>query len=318
MRTTRRTRARAYAAPMDPRLDELLPVIEQFGFHSGDIGDMRTRFHEVCSTFPAPGGVAIEPLEVAGRAALRFTPDGGCDGRRVLHLHGGAFVLADLDLQLMMPALLATTNGVEVISLDYRVAPEHPCPAAIEDAVAAFEELAASGPVAAIAGESAGATLTLLTAIALRDRGAQLPSALVAVSPWVDLAGTSERHRDPDFVDPVLSRGFLAVAADAWRGDRSLEDPEVMPLHARLDGLPPTLVHVGGAELLLEDSLQLAERLATAGVHVELRAFPGMPHVFPAYPTLTPECDQSLSAIEAFLNDWSGPPTVSATSSSPT
>jgi monoterpene epsilon-lactone hydrolase len=279
---------------------------------------MRALFRETCATFPAPGGVTIEPLRLAGRDALRFTRDGGSDGRRILHLHGGAFVLAELDLQLMMPALLATSTGAEVISLDYRVAPEHPCPAAIEDAVAAYEQLASGGPVAAIAGESAGATLTLLTAVALRDLGAPLPRALLAISPWADMAGDSPRHQDPEFVDPVVSREFLTVAAEAWRGDLPLDDPQVTPLHARLDDLPPTLLHVGGAELLLDDALDLAERLATAGVHVELRSFPGMPHVFTAYPNLTPECDQSLSAIEAFLNDWSGPPTVSATSSSGT
>jgi monoterpene epsilon-lactone hydrolase len=303
---------------MDPRVESLLPVVERFGFHSGDITAMRALFRETCATFPPPGGVTIEPVQLAGRDALRFTRDGGSDGRRILHLHGGAFVLAELDLQLMMPALLATSTGAEVVSLDYRVAPEHPCPAAIDDAVAAYEELAADGPVAAIAGESAGATLTVLAAVALRERGATLPDALLAISPWTDMAGTSPRHRDPDFVDPVVSGVFLSTAAAAWRGELPLDDPRVTPLHAPLEGLPPTLVHVGGAELLLEDSLALAQRLATAGVHVELRVFPDMPHVFTAYPNLTPECDQSLSAIEAFLNDWSGPPTVSATSPSPT
>ncbi len=303
---------------MDPRVEELLPAIEMLGFRSTDIAQARSRFHTTAATYPAPEGVTIEPLTVAGRTALRFTRDGGSDGRRVLHLHGGGFVLADLELQLTMPALLAIHTGAEVVSLDYRVAPEHPCPAATEDAVAAYEELASSGPLSAIAGESAGATLTVLTAVALRDRGTELPRALVAISPWTDMAGASSRHLDPGFIDPVLSREFLSVSATAWRGGLPVDDPRVTPRHADLAGLPPTLLHVGGAELLLEDALGLAERLATAGVHVELRSFPDMPHVFTAYPTLTPECDQSLSAIEAFLNDWSGPPTVSATSSSPT
>ncbi len=116
----------------------------------------------------------------------------------------------------------------------------------------------------------------------------------------------------------MLGRPFAVAAAEAWRGARSLDDPHVSPLTAELRGLPPTLLHVGGDELVLEDSLWMAERLAEADVQVELRVFPGMPNVFPAYPTLTPECDQSLSAIDAFLTDASALPTVSASSPSPT
>jgi epsilon-lactone hydrolase len=286
---------------VDPRVEELLPVIAAFGFDATTVAEARTRFHATAAAFPRPEGVTIEDTTVAGRAALRVAPIGGGNGERLLHLHGGGFVLGALDVQLAMPAGLSLATGAEVISLDYRIAPEDPCPAATDDAVAAYEELLADGPVAGIAGESAGGTLALLTAVALRDRGLALPRALLAFSPWFDISGSQARVADPDFHDPVLPRSFLDLAAPAWCGSRSVDDPEVSPLHADLAGLPPTLLHVGGAEMVLEDSLRMAERLAFAGVEVELRVWPGMIHVFVAYPNLAPECTQSLAAAARFL-----------------
>lgn len=302
---------------MDPRVAELRSIFDAFGFHTADLASARASFRATCETFPIPDGVDIATTTVAGRPALRVRRS-RTDGRRILHLHGGAFVIADLDVQLTVPALLATATGAEVVSLDYRVAPEHPCPAATDDAVAAYLELLEDGPVTAIAGESAGGTLAVLTAVALRDLDAPLPQALITLSPWVDLWGASHRWADPSVVDPVLSREFLTAAATAWRGSLAPDDPRLTPANASLRDLPPTLIHVGGDELLLDDALDLAHQLAESGGHVELRVFPAMPHVFTAYPTLAPECDQSLDAVVAFLNDWSGPPTVSATSSSPT
>jgi len=288
---------------MDPRVEELLPVIETFGFGASTIPEIRARFRATASTFPPPVGVTIEATTLAGRHSLRFMPVDGSNGHRILHLHGGAFVVGHLDVQLTMPGLLSVATGCEVISLDYRVAPEHPCPAAIDDAVAAYEELLRDGPVLAVAGESAGGSLTVLTAIALRSRGTALPRALLTFSPWMLLGQTTQRGADESFHDAVFPRSFAELAAPAWRGALTIDDPRVTPLTAELSGLPPTLIHVGGDEVLLEDSLHLADRLAVSSVQVELRVFPGMPHVFPAYPTLSPECDQSLAGAAAFLTD---------------
>jgi acetyl esterase/lipase len=302
----------------DSRVDALAPLFASVGFDQADLQVARTRFHRVAADFPAPDGVRIEPMAVAGRHTLSFSPDAGDDGRTVLHLHGGAFVIGDVDVQLAVPALLALATGARVVSLDYRVAPEHPCPAAVDDLRDAYAALVAEGPVAALAGESAGATLAVLGAIRLRDEGLPPPGCVIALSPWIDLEPTDDPRRPEVGRDAVLSTEFLDAAATAWRGQLAPDDPRLSPRHADLSGLPPTLIHVGGAELLLGDSLWLAEHLATAGAHVELAVFPRMPHVFTAYPTLAPECDQSLSAVRTFVNDWSGPPTVSASSSSPT
>jgi acetyl esterase/lipase len=303
---------------VDPRVADLAPLFESVGFDQGDLELARRNFHRVAAAFPAPDGVRVAPITVAGRHALSFTPDRGDDGRTLLHLHGGAFVIGDVDVQLTVPALLALTTGARVVSLDYRVAPEHPCPAAVDDLRDAYAELIADGPVAALAGESAGATLAVLGAIRLRDDGLPPPGCVIALSPWIHLDRTDDPRPRDLTRDAVLSTDFLDAAAAAWRGSLAPDDPRLSPRHATLDRLPPVLIHVGGAELLLGDSWWLAEHLAAAGVHVELAVFPRMPHVFTAYPTLSPECDQSLSAIRVFVNDWSGPPTISASSSSPT
>lgn len=286
---------------MDPRVAALLPAIAELGFASATIDEARARFRATASTYPAPEGVTIEHEQLAGRAALRVRPVGGADGRRILHLHGGGYVIGALDVQLAMPALLSLATGAEVWSLDYRIAPEHPCPAAVIDTVAAYEELLAAGPVAAIAGESAGGGLALLAAVALRDRGLAPPGALLAFSAWMDTAGTSSRAADTSFHDAVLPRSFLRLSADAWCGGLEPTDPRANVLTADLSGLPPTLLQVGGDELVLEDSTRAATLLGLVGVGVSLRVWPGMIHVFSAYPTLAPESTGSFALAAEFL-----------------
>lgn len=213
----------------------------------------------------------------------------------MLYLHGGGFVIGSVEVQTSMPAGLALATGCEVVAVEYRLAPEHPCPAATDDAVAAHEALRAEGaPIVALAGDSAGASLGVLTAVALRDRGLPLPGALLCFSPWTDLAGRSTRACEPEFHDAVLPSAFLEMAAAAYLAGRPPDDPAANPAAAELHGLPPTQVHVGGDELLLEDSVALARALAVAGVEAALHVWPGMIHVFPAYPTLAPERDRAL------------------------
>ena len=278
-----------------------MPIIAELGFGSATIDEARRRFHDTAAAFPQPAGVSIDHRDVGGRGALVVRPDGGADGRRILHLHGGGYIIGALEVQLAMPAVLSLATGAEVISLDYRIAPEDPCPAAVLDTVAAYEELLGDGPVAAIAGESAGGGLALLAAIALRDRGVQLPDALLAFSPWFDVAATSSRFADDSYQDPVAPRSFLQLSAQAWCGDLATDDPRANVLTADLRGLPPTLLQVGGDELLLEDSTTAARLLGLAGVDVALRIWPDMIHVFTAYPSLAPESTASLTLAAEFL-----------------
>lgn len=287
---------------MDARVQELLPIIEGFGLTAPTIDEARSRFHETASQIPPPDGVEIEPTTLAGLTAIRVRSEGGATGGRLLYLHGGGFVIGSVEVQTSMPAALALATGCEVVAVEYRLAPEHPCPAATDDAVAAHEALRAEGePIVALAGDSAGASLCVLTAVALRDQGLPLPGALVCFSPWTDLAGRSARSQDPGVTDAVLPRRFLEMAASAYLAGRPPDDPAANPATADLRGLPPAQVHVGGDELLLEDSVGLVQALAMAGVEAALHVWPGMIHVFPAYPSLNPERDRALGEAAALV-----------------
>jgi epsilon-lactone hydrolase len=287
---------------MDLRVVPLLPIIENFGLGAATIEEVRLRFQATAAAIPAPDGVTVEETTVAGREAIRVRPDGGDARGRILYLHGGGYVIGSTAVQLGVPGRLALATGHEVISVDYRLAPEHACPAATEDAVAAYTALVADGPVAAIAGDSAGGALVVSTAVVLRDLGVSLPGALLAFSPWTDLGGTGARTLDPTFEDAVLPRSFTRMAATAVLGGRPPDDPVATPVTADVRGLPRTIVHVGGDEILLEDSLRLAGHLAANGVEVALRVWPGMIHVFVAYPQLAPESDHALAEVARFLD----------------
>jgi epsilon-lactone hydrolase len=287
---------------VDERVKELLPLIETFGLGAPTIPEARQRFTRAAAQVPPPDGVTVDQTSIAGIAAVRIRPSTGATAGRILYLHGGGFVIGAAEVQLSVPARLSLATACEVVSIDYRVAPEHPLPAATEDAVAAYKELLDDGPVTAIAGDSAGGALALLAGVIIRDRVLPAADAIVAFSPWTDLSGESPRYNDPGFEDAVLPRLFLSLAADAALDGWSPEDPRVTPLTADLRGLPPTMIHVGGDELVLADSLRLGNRLAVSGVETTLHVWPGMIHVFVAYPQLVPESDQALAEVAAFLD----------------
>lgn len=286
---------------MDARVAELLPIIRSFGLDRPTIPEIRTAFDKAAAEVPLPEGVAFAHSRVGGLRALHVRPEGSRPQRRILYFHGGGYVFGDVDSQRGVPCRLALATGLEVVSVEYRLAPEHPCPAATEDAVAAYRALLDEDrPVAAIGGDSAGGGLALLAAIAIRDAGLHPPPAVVALSPWADVGLTGERWA-VDFPDVVLPRTLLRMAQAAWLGSRSGDDPEASPLYADLADLPPVIIHAGGDELLVDDATRLAERLAEANVEVSLNVWPNMIHVFPAYPGLAPESDDALAEVDAFL-----------------
>ncbi|HMV67581.1 MAG TPA: alpha/beta hydrolase fold domain-containing protein, partial [Myxococcota bacterium] len=180
-----------------------------------------------------------------------------------------------------------------------RRAPEHPCPAAIDDVVAVWSALG-DGP-RALAGDSAGGSLALATALALRDRGLPAPDRLVLLSPWIDLAVTGDSVDRYEQIDYLGTRRTLRAFARHYLGDRPPEDPVASPLYADLRDLPPTLVIAGGAEVLLDDSLRLVERARAAGARVRLHVEPGEVHVYPMFGRLTRAAEQALRDIRGFL-----------------
>jgi acetyl esterase/lipase len=210
---------------------------------------------------------------------------------------------------LKLASHIAVQSNCKVLSIDYRLAPEHPHPAAVTDALAAYRHLLDSGFAPeriAISGDSAGGGLTIATMVAARDAALPQPSAGVPLSPWVDLEGTGESMDSNAGNDFMVGRGALATMADLFIGNGSKRDPLAAPLYAELHGLAPLYIQVGGHETLLDDSTRLAARAARAGVEVRLDVFPEMQHVFQAFVGQMPEATEAVTRIGAYLTSrWS-------------
>jgi monoterpene epsilon-lactone hydrolase len=251
-----------------------------------------------------PAGVSVEELSVAGVPGLDLMPNGGRRDRVLLYLHGGGYVLLSARSHAKLAAGIGAAAGCRVVSLDYRLAPEHPYPAALEDALGAYRWLLGEGyspEHIAIAGDSAGGGLTMATLLALRNEGLPQPAAAVPLSPWVDLEGTGttmDTHAHRDF---IVGREALQGMAALYVGGGDLRDPLVAPLWADLTGLAPLYIQVGGDETLLDDSTRLAANAARAGVEVRLDVFPEMQHVFQTMVGQVPEADDAIARVGAFL-----------------
>ena len=217
----------------------------------------------------------------------------------IVHLHGGAFVLGSPTASAALAVGVAQRTGVPVVSVDYRLAPEHRCPAGLIDIVNVCLELQTSQRLTAIYGESAGANLSLATAVVLRDRGAMLPGRLGLLSPWVDLTCSGDTYRTLSSADPVLGTLDPPAFAAVYAG-QDTANPEASPLFADLAGLPPALIQTGSRELLLSDSCRLEAALRRAGVAVELSVWDGLWHGWQLRHHL-PEAGQALDDLAAFL-----------------
>lgn len=218
----------------------------------------------------------------------------------LVHLHGGAYFLGSPMTNAVIPVPIAQRTGFPVVSIDYRLAPEHRCPAAVDDAVTVVSELAGGRRVRGLFGESAGGGLAVAAAVALRDAGVTLPERLGLLSPWADLTCSGDTYRtlaaiDPDFPDPADPPVFAA----AYAGEATA-DPQASPLFADLAGLPPTLIQVGGREILLSDSCRLHRALTDAGSTATLDIWDGLWHVWQMFAHV-PEAKQALDDLAAFL-----------------
>lgn len=252
-----------------------------------------------------PEGVSVTELVANGVPGLWIEPAGAAKDRAVLYLHGGGYVVLSARSHVRLAAGIAVSAGCPVLSLDYRLAPEHPHPAAVEDALAGYRWLLERGLAPgriAISGDSAGGGLTVATLLAARDAALPQPAAAVPLSPWVDLEGTGESMRTKADTDLIVGLPGLSSMADAFIGSGSKRDPLAAPIHADLRGLAPLYIQVGGDETLLDDSTRLAARAAHAGVDVRLDVFPEMQHVFQTSLGQMPEADDAVARIGAYLS----------------
>lgn len=258
---------------------------------------------------PPPDDARYEETTFAGRPAAWIQADGASADRTLLYLHGGGYCVGSLKSHRGLATDLSRAAGVRVLLLDYRLAPEHPFPAALDDAVAAYRALLEQGVAArhiAIAGDSAGGGLTAATLLALRDAGLPRPAAAVLLSPWLDLTLSGASMEGCAARDPMVQREPLQRMADAYLAGADPRTPLASPLFADLHGLPPLLIHVGTAETLLDDATRFAARARAADVPVRLDVWEDMIHVFNAFSFVLPEAREANRQIGAFLQERLG------------
>jgi monoterpene epsilon-lactone hydrolase len=266
------------------------------------LAEQRTGFEQFAGR-PVEQEVAVGHVVLGGVPALRLEPPDATDAI-LLYLHGGGYSIGSARSGAGLATALARRTRAVAYSLDYRLAPEHPFPAALDDGLAAYRALLDDGHEAqrvVVAGDSAGGGLAIAVLLAARDEGLPQPAAVAVMSPWVDLtlAGESLQAKEAD--DAIFDAADIAEYASRYVGDHDPADPRVSPLLADLGGLPPLLVQVGTNEVLLDDATRLAARAATAHVHVTLEVVARAPHVFQHFAGSLDEADLALDGAGRFL-----------------
>lgn len=254
---------------------------------------------------PLPSGVEVHRFDADGIPAAWISPSEADSNRVIMYFHGGGFVTGGIDSHLRMCALMGQVLRIKVLLFDYRLAPEHPFPAALEDGLKMYRWLLGQGYQASdviLSGDSAGGGLALAITLSLRDTNEPLPSAVACISPWVDLALTGGSHTTNAKADVVLTTDVLTEWALAYTDERNLRNPLVSPLYADFDGFPPLFIQVDADEILSDDAKRLANKAKAAGVDTTLIVWNGLWHVWHALGGLIPESKKAFEEIERFLN----------------
>ena len=274
----------------------------------GDVAEQRALFHEMISSVPLPDDVSAKQGELGGVPVVTVETPGLDPSVVVLYFHGGAYALGSAPDSVGLAADVSRRVGARAVSVDYRLAPEHPFPAAIDDAVAAYRALLDEGVPSekiAFVGESAGGGLVAATLVALKDTDLPQPAAAAVFSPWADLTLSGASATGKAALDPALTAAALRTRARDYLGERDAAAPLASPIFADLTGLPPLLIQVGSHEILLDDAVRLASRAAENDVPVELQVWPEVPHVFQGFAALLDEADRALnSAAEFIKRNW--------------
>jgi acetyl esterase/lipase len=275
----------------------------------GRIAELHARQDEAAAAHPLPGDRSYQVVDAGGVSAEWLRASKVREETVLLYLHGGCYGTGSVDTHRDLITRLSIASSMRVLGLNYRLAPLHPFPAAVEDACAAYRWLLKSGIDSsriALAGDSAGAGLALATTVTLRDEGLPLPGAVVCLSPWVDLALTGASMDTKAAEDPIVSREMLQGWAKLYLGDRDPRTPLASLLYAELHGLPPLLIQVGSVEVLLDDSQRLADRALAAGVDVSLEIWPEMIHGWQNFAAILPEAREAIDHIGRFVRSHLG------------
>ena len=268
------------------------------------VAERRAQYERAEKAFPTPPDVKVERVSAPVAPAEWLRPPGAVAGRVVLYLHGGGYVIGSPRSHRHLAAAIAAAGQASALLLDYRLAPEHPYPAAVDDATAAYRWLLEQGIAPGhivIAGDSAGGGLTVATLLALRDAGLPMPAGGACISPWVDLTFGGASYRTRATVDPIVTRPGIDEMARAYLGATPARTPLASPLFADLHGLPPLLIHVGSDEVLLDDAVQLADRAKAAGVDATLEVWDRMIHVWHWFLPMLDEAQSAVDGIGRFV-----------------
>ncbi len=268
------------------------------------VDQFRVWYEQFTAQFPLDDDVVCQPVGAGGvTAEWIYGPDANED-RVLVYLHGGGYIIGSMRTHRVPLSLLSKASGARVLGLDYRLAPEHPFPAALEDSIAAYRWLLFNGikhTNIVIGGDSAGGGLAAATLVALRYAGEPMPAAGILHSGWTDLTNSGGTFITKAEEDPIIDRDMVDNMAMAYLGDKDRKTPLASPFHADLRGLPPLLMQVGTAEVLLDDSLGFAERAKAAGVDVTLEVWDDVPHVWQMFAPILPEAQQAIDHCGEFI-----------------
>jgi acetyl esterase/lipase len=284
---------------------QLDAILRQGGLDTAaDVASVRAAFNALIAQVPVPADVIQKPVEIGGVPGIDVTVPGSDAEGVILYFHGGVYVIGSAATSVPLVSDLVRRTGVHAVTLDYRLAPEHPYPAAVEDARAAYEGLLAQGiepGQIVLAGDSAGGGLAVATLLAAREAGLPMPAGAYLMSPYADLTLSGETLTERESLDPILTPLGLRVRAPEYLAGADAADPLISPIFGDLTGLPPLLIQVGSHEILLSDALRLAARAATSDVTVTLEVTPGVPHVFQGYAVLLDEAGAALDRAADFM-----------------
>jgi monoterpene epsilon-lactone hydrolase len=291
--------------------DRLIRRLHLFGDDGADIPTLRRRMQRTAPIMLPWTAVKVTPVRAGGVRGEWLVPKKTGADRVLLYLHGGGWIMGSLRTHRALVANLARGAGVRALSVDYRLSPEHPYPAALDDCVAAYEWLLAEGTEPGrivVAGDSAGGNLALAMLLRLRDAGSSMPAGAVALSPVTDLTGGGTSQHTRRALDPYFAKADPGIYVAAYLGGQDPREPYVSPLGADLHGLPPMLIHVGDHEVLLDDAVRFGEKARAAGVEAHTVVWPGMMHVFHVFAPFLPEARRANGEIAIFIRSRLGVP----------
>lgn len=284
---------------------EFAPLLMGEMVDAAVVADLRKRYDAFLARNPAPAGVTFTEMDMGGVRGVLATPDTVQGGRTLMYIHGGGYFSGGPDGYHGIAGHYAKMLGARVYMPDYRLAPEHRFPVPLDDTLTAYAWLVdqvgdASNIV--ISGDSAGGAMTVSVMLRAKRAGFPLPAGGVAISPWCNLEMNNPSYMTRDGIDPLCTRNILALMARTALGSMRPNDPDASPVYGDVRGLPPIMVQVGEAEVMLDDGIQLANHLAQNGVRTSLEVWPDMFHVWPVFSSIVPEGLQALESACAFLD----------------